>query len=151
VDLSLRYKNNGKAHEDLCLTFAGQTWLCDSYYFALDGDMQPEDESPAKVKAVLRKLLEQWLTAIANLPDGDTAFLPYDFSDQYTGWLRCERGGNEMCLSQGFASVQGHSFFPSIVGEYLYCLPSFQVDGPTLKISRVDLLQVIRASLAEAA
>ena len=84
LDLSLRYEDNGTAHDDLFLRFAGQTWPCDSYYFALDRKVRPDDESPAKVKMVLRKLLEQWLTATANLPDGSATFLPYDFSDQST-------------------------------------------------------------------
>lgn len=151
LDLLLRYQDNGTAHHDLLLRFAGQTWLCDSYYFALDRNLQPEDGSPAKVKAVLRKLLEQWLTAAANLPDAGTAFLPYDFSDQCTGWICCQRNGNEMVVSRGWSRVGGYSLFPSAVGEYLSQLPSFEVEGPAMKSKRDDLLQAIRESLAEAA
>jgi hypothetical protein len=151
VDLSLLYEYNGTAHDDLLLRFAGHTWVGDSYYFALDRGLQPEDESPAKVKAVLRRLLEQWLTAVAKLPEGDTTFLPYDFSDQSTSWLRCQRNGNEMVVSQGWALVEGHSLFPSAIGEYLSHLPGFNVDGPTIKSTREDLLKAISDSLAEAA
>jgi hypothetical protein len=150
VNLSLRYEDNDTAHDDLFLRFAGQIYVCDSYFFALDRGLQPDDESPDKVKAVVRKLLEQWLTAAANLPDGGTAFLPYDFSDQYTGWLRCQRRENEMLVSKGYAPVEGHSLFPSVVGEYLSSLPGFCVDGPTVMSGREGLLQAIRASLAEA-
>jgi hypothetical protein len=151
VDLSLRYKDDGTEHDDLCLCFAGQTQVCDSYYFAIDRGMRPDEESPAKVKAVLHRLLEQWLTTVANLPEGGTAFLPYDFSDQGTGWLRCERAGNEIVMSQGWSKVPGHSVFPSTVGDYLSNLPDFHVDGPTTKSSREDLQQAIRASLPEEA
>jgi hypothetical protein len=150
LDLSLRYRNNGTDHDDLQLRFAGQTLVCDSYYFALDRNVRPNDESPTKVKAVLSRLLEQWLTAASNLPDGGTAFLPFDFSDQSTGWLCCQRNGNEMTVSRGWALVEGHSLSPSAVGDYLSNLPDFKVDGPAMSVSRDDLLQAIRGSLAEA-
>jgi hypothetical protein len=150
MDLSLCYEDNDTAHDDLFLRFAGQIYVGDSYYFALDRGMQPDDESPGKVKAVVRKLLEQWLTAAAGLADGGTAFLPFDFSDQSTGWLRCQRRGNEMDVSKGYSLVQGHSLFPSVVGEYVYSLPDFYIDGPTVKSDREDLLQAIWNSLAEA-
>jgi hypothetical protein len=151
VDLSLRYEDNETAHDDVFLRFAGETYVCDSYYFSLDRALRPGDESPSKVKAVVHKLLEQWLTAAANLPDSGEAFLPYDFSDQYTGWLCCQRRGNEMDISKGYALVEGHSLFPSVIGEYLSCLPGFCVDGPTIKSSREGLLQAIRDSLAKVA
>jgi len=149
LDLSLRYDDNGTAHDDLHLAFAGQSWVCDSYYFAIDQQVQPDDQSPSKVEAVLCKLLGQWQTAIADLPDTGAAFLPYDFSDQYTGWLHCERDGGEMVLTQGFAPVEGHSFSPSAVGEYLHHLPGFKVAGPTATSTRERVLEAIRASLAE--
>jgi hypothetical protein len=151
LDLSLRYEENGTAHDDLVLRFSGQTKVCDTYYFALDPNFRPEDASPDKVKATLRMLLEQWLTAATDLPDGGTAFLPYDFSDQYTAWLCCQRNGNEIAVSLGWdEAVEGWSIFPSAIGEYLTQLPSFKVDGPAIPSSKDDLLQAIRDSLAQA-
>ena len=150
MDLSLRYEHNDTGHNDVFLRFAGETYVCDSYYFALDRALLPDNGSAVKVKAVVRKLLEQWLTATANLLDGGTTFLPYDFSDQYTGWLRCQRRGSEMDVSKGYALVEGHSLFPSEVGEYLSCLPGFKLNGPTIESSREGLLRAIRDSLAEA-
>jgi RNAse (barnase) inhibitor barstar len=151
LDLSLRYEDNSTAHDDLILRFDGQTRVCDSYYFALDRNIQPHDESPAKVKAVLRDLLKQWHTAASNLPDGGETFLPYDFSDEYTGWIHCQRDGNEMIVSVGWALVQGHSIFPSAVGEYFSGLPGFNEEGPAIRSSREDLLRAISDSLAEVA
>jgi hypothetical protein len=151
VDLSLRYEDNGEAHDDILLRFAGQSWVCDSYYFAMDRGTRSGEESSAKVRAVLHRLLEQWLAAVANLLDGGTVFLPYDFSDESTGWLRCECSENDVVVSQGWSTVQGHSIFPSTVGEYLFNLPDFHSDGPTTKSSKDDLLQAIRASLVEEA
>jgi hypothetical protein len=151
-DLSLRYEENGTAHDDLVLRFAGQTRVCDTYYFALDRSLRAEDESPDKVRAILRKLLEQWLIAATNLPDAGTAFLPYDFSDQYTGWLCCHRKGDKVAVSLGWDEVvQGWSIFPSAIGEHVSRLPSFKADGPAIELSRDDLLQAIRDSLIQAA
>ncbi len=151
MDLSLRFEDNGTAHDDIVLRFGGQTWISDSYYFALDGALQPESEDPLKVKAVFRRLLEQWLGAVENMPDGGTVFLPYDFSDQYTGWLRCQRSGGEVSASRGWSYVEGWSFFPSAVGEYLAEMPGFQIDGPTVRASVEELLEDIRNSLARVA
>jgi len=151
LELSLRYEENGIAHNDLVLHFAGQTRVCDTYYFTFDRNLRSEDGSPDKVRAILRKLLEQWLTAATNLPDGGTTFLPYDFSDQYTGWLRCQRNGDEMAVSLGWdENVQGWSLFPSAIGEYLSQLPSFKVEGSAIKSSKDDLLLAIRDSLSQA-
>jgi hypothetical protein len=129
LDLSLRYEYNGTAHDDLLLRFAGETWTCDSYYFALDRNLQEDDESAAKVRAVLRSLLEQWLSAIVNLPDSVTAFLPYDFSDQYTAWICCEQKGNDVEVSRGWALLKGWSIFPSAIGDYLFHLPTSRSKG----------------------
>lgn len=150
MDLSLRYEPNGRAHNDIFLRFAGQTYVCDSYYFALDRGLQEGDESDAKIIAVLCRLLEQWLAAVKDLADGDTAFLPFDFSDQSTGWLSCRRKGNEIVVSRGWALVHGYWFFPSAIGDYLNHLPDFKVDGPTIYSTREELLRAIKRSLAEA-
>ena len=62
----------------------GRTWLCDSYYLAADRGLLPDREDVEKVKALLRRLLEQWLSGLSGMIDGGSVFLPYDFSDQYT-------------------------------------------------------------------
>lgn len=151
LDLSLRYEANGTAHDDLVLRFAGETWIGDSYYLALDRKVLPEDESPTKVKVVLRTLLEYWFSIILNLENDGTTFLPFDFSDQSTGWLRCQREGNEITVSQGQALVEGHSLFPSAVGDHSLGPVGFKVDGPTMKVSWKDLLQAIRESSIDVA
>src|SRR5579872_6698507 len=129
MELSLRFQDNNTGHDDLVLRFGGQSWVCDSYYLALDQELLPEQEGAEKIKAVLRRLLEQWLVAVESMPDGSTVFLPYDFSDQYTGWLQCRRSGAEVAVSRGWAEVEGWSFMPSVIGVYLSQLPGFRIDG----------------------
>ncbi|QLA81035.1 hypothetical protein EXV95_10550 [Acidovorax sp. JMULE5] len=89
MDLSLTFHDNKTGHRDIVLRFAGQEWICDSYYLAIDTELLPEVEDEGKIRAVLRRLHEQWLEAIEGLKVGEVAYLPFDFSDQCTGWLRC--------------------------------------------------------------
>jgi hypothetical protein len=149
VELSLRFENNKTAHDDLVLDFAGQSWVCDSYYLALDRGLLSEREDADKVRAVLRRLLDQWLRVLQSVPDGGIAYLPYDFSDQYTGWLRCQRSGGLADICRGWAPVEGWSFFPSAVGEYLAALPSFRPDGPTVRVPIEELVQAVQESVAK--
>src|SRR5215470_16626877 len=117
VEPALRFEDNGTAHDDLVLRFGGESWVCDSYYLALDRELLPDREDADKVRAVLRRLLEQWLFAVENLPDNGTAYLPYDFSDQYTGWLACHRSDAQVAVSRGWAEEEGWSLSPSVVGN----------------------------------
>ena len=151
MELSLRFEDNDTAHDDLVLRFAGQSWVCDAYYLALDQGLFPEREDADKVRAVLLRLLERWLSAAENVIDGGTVYLPYDFSDQYTGWLRCQRSGGVADVCRGWAEVEGWSFFPSAVGEYLTQLPGFRPDGPAVQVPLTELVQSIRESMAESA
>jgi hypothetical protein len=146
VDLLLRFDDNGTSHDDLTLQFAGQSHVCDSYYFVLD-HFPTGVEGAGKVKAVLRRLLQQWLTAVAGVQDGGMVYLPYDFSDQYTGWLRCERSADVVTVSLGWAEVEGYSFFPSDVGEYLAYLPGFRPSGPSVQAKVMELIQAVRNSI----
>jgi hypothetical protein len=148
VDLSLRFEDNETGHDDLVLRFANQRWVCDSYYLVLDRELLPDRENADKVRAVLLRLLEQWLVAVERLPDGGTAYLPYDFSDQYTGWLSCHRSGDEAVVSRGWANVEGWSFFPSAAGDLFHSPRGFRVDGPTVQGSVSELVEAVRGALA---
>lgn len=150
MNLLLRYEDNGTLHDDIQLQLENVTWTCDSYYLALDRNVQEDDESTTKVKAVLRKLLGQWLNVATDLQDAGTAFLPFDFSDQCTAWVRCQRLGGEMVLSLGWSRVEGWSIFPSEIGRYLLELPDFESRTPEFRSSREELLRSIRDSLAQA-
>src|SRR5688500_6083286 len=144
MELSLEFKDNDTAHDDRILRFAGQSWVCDSYYLALDRELLPDREDADKDRAVLRRLLEQWRSAVENVPDGGRVYLPYDFSDQYTGWLRCQRSGSVMDVCRGWAEVEGWSFFPSAVGEYLTDLHGFRPDGPSVHAPVAEVVQAVR-------
>jgi len=149
MELSLLLESNGTGHADLFLLFAGKTYTCDSYYLAIDSESLPNLNGGDPVRAVLATLLWQWLSAVEGLPDGGTAYLPYDFSDQYTGWLRCVRSGDAVTVSRGWADEpEGWALSPSSVGEHMSDLAGFRADGPTCKVPASELLDAIRASTA---
>jgi hypothetical protein len=149
LNLILRYEDNGTLHDDIQLQLENETWTCDSYYFALDRNVRDGDESATKVKAVLRKLLEHWLKVATKLPDASTAFLPFDFSDQCTGWLRCQRIGEVVLLSLGWSLVEGWSFFPSEADRFVSDLADFKPSTSDFSSSREELIQAISKSLAD--
>src|ERR1051325_11478606 len=113
MGVALTFQDNKTGHDDLLLTFGGSVWRCDSYYLGLDGGVLPERTDAAKVRAVLRALLEKWRAAISGLANGDTAYLPYDFSDQCTAWLACELADGALLVRHGWADVEGWSLSPS--------------------------------------
>lgn len=147
MELSLTFVDNKIGHGDLVLQFAGKQWNCDSYYLAIDETLLPEIEDEAKICAVLRRLLEQWKEALHELRVDEVAFLPYDLSDQYTGWLRCIRTQNGFTVAQGWSSVEGWSFSPSNVGDLLRTLEGFRADGPTVESSAQKLFEAIHESI----
>jgi hypothetical protein len=148
VELSLTFNDNSTLHDDILFRFAGQEWICDSYYFAIDGALLPEVDDETKIRAVLRRLLEQWLETIHILKIHEVAYLPYDFSDQYTGWLRCTRTQSGFVVVRGWSSVEGWSLFASAVGALLFQLSDFRVDGPSLEIGTSELAAAIRESMS---
>jgi hypothetical protein len=112
--------------------------------------MLADREDAAKVRDVLRRLLEQWHSSVVALREGETCYLPYDFSDQCTAWLRCEAVGNDLKVQRGWAEVEGYSFFPSEVGELMRNLTGFRPDGREVVMPREEFLAAVRGKPAAA-
>ena len=151
VEPSLSFEDNSTGHGDIVLRFAGRQWIADSYYLALDQGLLPGIEDDRKIRAVLHRLLEQWLEALERIDETGVAYLPYDLSDQYSAWLRCTRTMTGYSIVRGWSAVEGHSFSPSSVGALLHTLEGFRGDGPALEVAAADLLEAIRLSAARAA
>ncbi|WP_307714990.1 hypothetical protein [Streptomyces sp. V4I23] len=98
-------------HRDLRLRIGSYRHSCDSYYLAID-------ESPTAARSLganLARLLEQWSTQVDALKGtGGTAYLPYDFSDQCTAWLRVSSvDGRTAEVQAGWSSIEGWGIEPS--------------------------------------
>jgi hypothetical protein len=142
-NISLQFEDNGRFHDDLVLRLGDREWRCDSYYLLLDNAMLPDREDAAKVRDVLRRLLDQWCLAVTKARDGETSYLPYDFSDEYTGWLQCRKDGSQLRVQPGWADVNGYAVLPSDVGELLRHVPSFRPDGDEVTMEREAFLRSI--------
>ena len=147
MDITIAFEDNGTAHDDLLLRVGDAVWRCDSYYLALDQGVLAKQEDANKIRLVLRALLENWRTAIVGLSNGDTAYLPYDFSDQCTAWLACEMAEGELLVRHGWAHVEGWSISPSAPPSYATKPAGFEPDGGPWMFSVESFLGGIARSI----
>jgi hypothetical protein len=150
VDLSLRFEDNGTAHDDILFRLNGRVWVTDSYYLALDGGILPNDSDSTKVRLVLKRLLEQWVAALESLNEGCTIYLPFAFEDQHTKWLSCTQSGDLIELHAGRARVEGWSFYPSAVQDHVSQLSDFRADGEPVYEPREAVIHAVRLSIEHA-
>jgi len=151
VELALTYEPNGTDHSDLVLRLGDREYRCDSYYLLLDNALLPGQEDEAKVRAVLRRLLEQWAVAVEGLRARDVVYLPFDFSDQCTCWLAVERIDDaSVSITPGWSLVEGWTFMPSEIGSHLRQLPDFKPDEEALRMDRAEVTAAIRSSIDRA-
>ena len=150
IELSLEYRRNGTGHGDLILSFAGNSWLADSYYLALDDSvpLNRDSDGVAHVRTILRRLIDQWVAAADRLASPGTIYLPYDFSDQYTAWLRCIRAQDEVSVCWGWSDFEGWQRWPSDMADIMTSLTGFRPKGPELRVPYVELVEAVHAVLA---
>jgi hypothetical protein len=139
--ITLTFEDNGRLHGDLVLRIGTEQWRGDSYFLWCEGPRSDADHIPI-VQRVLSKLLDQWIATIRALRSKGTCFLPYDFSDPSTGWLRCTVDASDVLVIQrGWSEIEGWSISPSNLGEVLERLPDFKAQGPAITISREAMLR----------
>lgn len=109
----IEFRDNNTRHNDLFLHVGNQVIECDSYYFALDRNIEPEKEDAGKVKTVIKALLNQWKIYVSRAESNEIIYLPFDFADEYTGCLKCEFQNDSVLLSVGYLQFEGWAFFPS--------------------------------------
>ncbi|MFD4140305.1 hypothetical protein [Streptomyces sp. NPDC058572] len=96
-------------HSDLRMDIGAHRHACDSYYLVID------QSASRHLGANLARLLEQWMEQVDELRDaGGTAYLPYDFSDQCTAWLRVSStDGRTAEVQAGWSLVEAWRIKPS--------------------------------------
>lgn len=137
----VEFRANGTGHNDIFLSLQGIERIADSYYLGLDC-LDGTDESPSKILRVLSKLLQQWLEAVEAARDQEQLFLPYDFSDQGTGCLRCTRFGDNFLIEPGWSEQEGWSVMPSALEGYLTGVTDFHPGGTAAVILSVREFRV---------
>lgn len=150
MDFRFTFEDNDTAHDDLLLRLGDSVWRCDSYYLALDEGVLEDQEDARKVRVVLCALLEKWRAAIGELTNGAIAYLPYDFSDQCTAWLACERDGGDLRIRHGWAEVEGWTMTPSDPPSLGEMPAGFRPDGGPWSLPIADFLKGIDCSIEAA-
>jgi hypothetical protein len=150
AELLLKFRDNRSGHDDIHLWLDGYSRVADSYYLAIDPELDPEDESVDKIRRVLVRLLGQCVKAIDRATREQPAYLPFDFSDQYTGCLRCRPDGEEIEITAGWSRREGWSVSPSEPGDYFFEVTDFSPDSSsTIRLRRDAFLARLDESIRD--
>ncbi|MFH8737934.1 MULTISPECIES: hypothetical protein [unclassified Streptomyces] len=142
VAVRLERTTDRDIHDDLVLSLGTWQHVSDSFYFAND----PTTTATKNVPQQLAGLLEQWVELVRELtPTGGTVFLPFDFSDECTGWLRVtSQDGRIARVEAGWSLIQGWSFNPSDITDMAHRVSDFAPEaGATVNCLIDDLLATI--------
>ncbi|MET9960969.1 hypothetical protein ABZ128_18265 [Streptomyces sp. NPDC006326] len=149
ADLALRFEriSSRGAHNDLRLSIGTHRHVCDSYYFAID---QSPTAAGAGLGTKMGRLLEQWNEQVAELVgSGGIAYLPYDFSDQCTAWLRVSSPDGQTALVQaGWSRIEAWGIEPSDYADTPEVTDFAPIDGAGIECSLLDLTACIEANRA---
>jgi hypothetical protein len=125
--IDFRFERNGTGHNDIVFHLNDYSRVCDSYYFFIDYAFDPDGESVDKALKVMRKLLQQWVDVVEHLAEDHVIHLPFDFSDQYTGCIRCTLAQGELLLRAGYSNREAWRSWPSGIGNYVNSINDFKV------------------------
>lgn len=149
--LLVQFRDNDTSHDDLHVWVEGYSCATDSYYFALDSSILAGDESADKVRHVLIQLLQRWIEALMQATPTRPVYLPFDFSDQYTGCFQCSLDGDFFEIVSGWSSREGWSLLPSNPGDYFSGVTAFKsYPAAPVRLPKAELLRRIRESITDA-
>lgn len=116
--------------------------------FAIDPNIEPDKEDADKVKTVLKKLLDQWKLYVSRMKADEIIYLPFDFSDEYTGCLRCEFQNDFVLLTVGYLQSVGWLIFPSDISNYVKSSKLFiKSKVLTIKLRKKEFLNQIKQNI----
>lgn len=148
--LLFQFRNNDTAHDDMHVWIEGFSCIADSYYFALEPPVLANDRSPNNVRRILIRLLQLWMDAIAQATPTRMVYLPFDFSDEYTGCFRCRPDGDFIEITPGFSMREGWRVKPRNPGDYFFGVNDFQTDAPApIRLPTEEFLRRIRESISD--
>ena len=124
--IDFRLNRNRTGHEDIVFLLGSYSRICDSYYFFVDYTFDPDDESVDKALKVMRKLLQQWINAVDSLVEGQIIYLPFEFSDQYTGCVECTLSQDEILISAGYSNREAWRSWPNNISTYINSINDFK-------------------------
>jgi len=144
--IQLKFHDNRTGHDDIVFTFFAYQQICDSYYFFIDSNFSSEENIDKFVK-VFNKLVDQWLDYIRLLGDEDSIYLPFDFSDQYTGCARVVKHGDNLAITPGWSNIEGWSVFPSDISTYVKRVNDFRSSYSVQLVQTNEILDQLEQCL----
>ncbi|GAB2559614.1 hypothetical protein [Spirosoma areae] len=145
MTITFRENKDFSFHNDLHIFIPalGIDGYGDTYYFADDNGILPDEFSEEKVKIVLRNLLTDWENAVEKLQEGDITFLPFDISDQSIAALKLQKKGNQLIIRDAWTpAVSGMS--PSFMNKINFKDEQFNVYIGSMTIPIEQFLAEIR-------
>lgn len=114
----------------------------DTYYFCIAVETA---ETIDDIKNAVSQLLQFWIDKVSESKNGETIFLPIDFSDQYTGCLKVNKNDGQLILTYGFSRREGYAVDPLNPENYYKEISDFEADPekvltvePTVFLSALD-------------
>ena len=117
------------ADNQIAVQVGSESRAGESYYLGLQPNSENHEFRPA---TGTMQLVTEWIRLLAGLGDGQTLFLPFDFSDEYTRWLHVHREGRNVIIVFGWATVEGWAISPQDLSQYAEALPGFMPDEPLI-------------------
>jgi hypothetical protein len=124
--LTLDIIDNGQGgHKDLlfCIPDLIDDKVFDTYYFYLA--VEPV-ETIDDIKKAVSRLLQFWHNKVSESKNGETIFLPIDFSDEYTGYLKVCHQDDQLVLTYGFSRREGFTVNPLNPEDYYKQITDFE-------------------------
>lgn len=146
IQLQILYNNQG-GHRDLLFKISGLTEqkTFDSYFFLVANRRNENINLTAGVAA----LFEYWKEKILLMQNGETIFLPIDFSDQYTGCLQVDKIGSTTKLTYGFSEIWGLNVNPLNPGNFYKDVNDFEGDGKTITVNQEVMIESLNTLITE--
>ncbi len=117
------------ADNQITVTVGSESRAGESYYLGLQANNENHEFRPATGTV---QLVSEWIRLLTELKTGQTLFLPFDFSDEYTRWLHVHREGRLLTVVFGWATVEGWAISPQDLSQYADGLPGFMPDEPLI-------------------
>jgi hypothetical protein len=120
--------NNEGGHNDLLFSIPAliETKKFDTYYFGIAIE---QSETIDTVKKAVSHLLQYWIDKLFESRNGETIFLPIDFSDQYTGCLKVQNQAEKFILQYGISRCEGCSIDPLNPENYYKEIDDFEAQN----------------------
>jgi len=141
------YSDNGTGHEDLILEIKSINLrvVADTYYFRILDDFEPITAEDLRIKHALALLLGYWMSRVDSLNVTDYCYLPFDFSDEYTGCLKVAIvQENSLRVSYGYSLVvEGWNVDPLDPDDYTERVNDFQATSEEFDIQSNAFVSMI--------